>query len=247
MIEIPKIEKEKAVIVSLNTDRISKEVVEEHITELEELALTAGAEVLHKIIQNNRSVNNASYIGKGKVEEVKLLVEEENISLIIFDDDLSPVQLRNLENSIDRKIVDRSGLILDIFATRAKTKEAKTQVELAQLQYMLPRLTRAWTHLSKQYGGIGTKGPGETQIETDRRIIGKRISLLKERLNKIEVQRSTQSSSRKNFLRIALVGYTNAGKSTLFNLLTKSDVFAEDKLFATLDSTTRQFVVNTIE
>ncbi len=243
MIEIPKIEKEKAVIVSLNTDRISKEVVEEHITELEELALTAGAEVLHKIIQNNRSVNNASYIGKGKVEEVKLLVEEENISLIIFDDDLSPVQLRNLENSIDRKIVDRSGLILDIFATRAKTKEAKTQVELAQLQYMLPRLTRAWTHLSKQYGGIGTKGPGETQIETDRRIIGKRISLLKERLNKIEVQRSTQSSSRKNFLRIALVGYTNAGKSTLFNLLTKSDVFAEDKLFATLDSTTRQFIV----
>lgn len=243
MIEIPKIEKEKAVIVSLNTDRTSKEVVEEHITELEELALTAGAEVLHKIIQNNRSVNNASYIGKGKVEEVKLLVEEENISLIIFDDDLSPVQLRNLENSIDRKIVDRSGLILDIFATRAKTKEAKTQVELAQLQYMLPRLTRAWTHLSKQYGGIGTKGPGETQIETDRRIIGKRISLLKERLNKIEVQRNTQSSSRKNFLRIALVGYTNAGKSTLFNLLTKSDVFAEDKLFATLDSTTRQFTV----
>ncbi|MCH7973094.1 MAG: GTPase HflX [Bacteroidetes bacterium] len=243
MIEIPKIEKESAVIVSLNKDRISKEIVNEHITELEELASTAGAEVLHNIIQNNRPINNATYIGKGKVEELRLLVEDENINLIIFDDDLSPVQLRNLEKIINRKIIDRSGLILDIFATRAKTKEAKTQVELAQLQYMLPRLTRAWTHLSKQYGGIGTKGPGETQIETDRRIIRNRISLLKEKLTKIEKQRNTQSQGRKNFLRIALVGYTNAGKSTLFNLLTKSDVFAEDKLFATLDSTTRQLTI----
>ncbi|MCH8170105.1 MAG: GTPase HflX, partial [Bacteroidetes bacterium] len=147
MIEIPKIEKESAVIVSLNKDRISKEIVNEHITELEELASTAGAEVLHNIIQNNRPINNATYIGKGKVEELRLLVEDENINLIIFDDDLSPVQLRNLEKIINRKIIDRSGLILDIFATRAKTKEAKTQVELAQLQYMLPRLTRAWTHL----------------------------------------------------------------------------------------------------
>ena len=186
MIEIPKIEKESAVIVSLNKDRISKEIVNEHITELEELASTAGAEVLHNIIQNNRPINNATYIGKGKVEELRLLVEDENINLIIFDDDLSPVQLRNLEKIINRKIIDRSGLILDIFATRAKTKEAKTQVELAQLQYMLPRLTRAWTHLSKQYGGIGTKGPGETQIETDRRIIRNRISLLKEKLTKID-------------------------------------------------------------
>ena len=243
MIEIPKNEREKAVLVALNKDRLSKETVNEHLTELEVLASTAGADVLYKMIQYNRTINNASYIGKGKVEELCLLAEEENINLIIFDDDLSPVQLRNLERAINKKIVDRSGLILDIFATRAKTKEAKTQVELAQLQYMLPRLTRAWTHLSKQYGGIGTKGPGETQIETDRRIIGKRISLLKERLNKIEQQRSTQSSGRKKFLKIALAGYTNAGKSTLFNLLTKSDVFAEDKLFATLDSTTRQFTV----
>lgn len=243
MIEIPKIEKESAVIVSLNKDRLSKEIVNEHLTELEELASTAGAKVLHHVIQNKRPMNNATYIGKGKVEELRLLVEDENINLIIFDDDLSPVQLRNLEKIIDRKIVDRSGLILDIFATRAKTKEAKTQVELAQLQYMLPRLTRAWTHLSKQYGGIGTKGPGETQIETDRRIIRNRILFLKEKLTKIEKQRNTQSQGRKNFLRIALVGYTNAGKSTLFNLLTKSKVFAEDKLFATLDSTTRQLTI----
>ena len=161
------------------------------------------------------------------------------LNLVIFDDDLTPVQLRNLEKLLERKIVDRSGLILDIFASRAKTKEAKTQVELAQLQYMLPRLTRAWTHLSKQYGGIGTKGPGEMQIETDRRIIRTRISLLKGKLDKIESQRITQSHGRKDFIKISLVGYTNAGKSTLFNLLTKAEVFAEDKLFATLDSTTR--------
>ncbi len=169
----------------------------------------------------------------------RYLADTNDINLIIFDDDLSPVQLRNLENLINRKIIDRSGLILDIFASRAKTKEAKTQVELAQLQYMLPRLTRAWTHLSKQFGGIGTKGPGETQIETDRRIIRTRIRHLKEKLNKIELQRETQSKGRKDFIRISLVGYTNAGKSTLFNLMTKSGVLAEDKLFATLDSTTR--------
>ncbi len=243
MNEVPKIDKEKAVLVSLNKDRNTRDVVEEHLTELEELTLTAGAEVLHKIVQYNRAIDSKSYIGKGKVEELRLLVEDEDINLIIFDDDLSPVQVRNLERILNKKIVDRSGLILDIFANRAKTKEAKTQVELAQLQYMLPRLTRAWTHLSKQYGGIGTKGPGETQIETDRRIIRNRIALLKEKLNKIEKQRSTQSQGRKNYLRIALVGYTNAGKSTLFNLLTESEVFAEDKLFATLDSTTRQLTV----
>ena len=167
------------------------------------------------------------------------MAESNDIDLVIFDDDLSPVQLRNLENLINRKIIDRSGLILDIFASRAKSKEAKTQVELAQLQYLLPRLTRAWTHLSKQFGGIGTKGPGETQIETDRRIIRTRIRHLKEKLNKIELQRETQSKGRKDLIRISLVGYTNAGKSTLFNLITKSGVLAEDKLFATLDSTTR--------
>jgi GTP-binding protein HflX len=223
------------------TKALDKELVEEHLTELEELSLTAGAETILKVTQQKSSVDPAYYIGKGKAEELKQLIEMNDINLVIFDDDLTPIQLRNLEKLFERKIVDRSGLILDIFASRAKTKEAKTQVELAQLQYMLPRLTRAWTHLSKQYGGIGTKGPGETQIETDRRIIRTRISLLKSKLEKIESQRITQSQGRKDFTKISLVGYTNAGKSTLFNLLTRADVFAEDKLFATLDSTTRTF------
>jgi GTPase len=231
--------KEKAILVALKTKEINKELAEEHLTELEELAFTAGAETIIKIIQDKYSIDPAFYIGKGKAEELSALVETNDIDLVIFDDDLSPIQLRNLENLINRKIIDRSGLILDIFATRAKTKEAKTQVELAQLQYMLPRLTRAWTHLSKQYGGIGTKGPGETQIETDRRMIRTRISLLKNKLDKIEIQRQTQSKRRKDFIRISLVGYTNAGKSTLFNLITKSGVLAEDKLFATLDPATR--------
>ena len=239
MIDVNKSEIERAILVALNTRYISREIVEEHLTELEELAFTAGAETIIKIIQDKYSIDPAYYIGKGKAEELAALVDSNDINLIIFDDDLSPVQLRNLENLINRKIIDRSSLILDIFASRAKTKEAKTQVELAQLQYLLPRLTRAWTHLSKQYGGIGTKGPGETQIETDRRMIRTRIVYLKEKLGKIELQRKTQSRGRKNFIRIALVGYTNAGKSTLFNLITDSGVLAEDKLFATLDSTTR--------
>ena len=239
MIDINKNGAEKAILVALNTKNISKELVEEHLTELEELALTAGAETIIKITQDKYSIDSAYYIGKGKAEEISSLAESNDINLVIFDDDLSPVQVRNLENLINRKIIDRSGLILDIFASRAKSKEAKTQVELAQLQYLLPRLTRAWTHLSKQFGGIGTKGPGETQIETDRRIIRTRIRHLKEKLNKIELQRETQSKGRKDLIRISLVGYTNAGKSTLFNLITKSGVLAEDKLFATLDSTTR--------
>jgi GTPase len=247
MIDIPRSRKEKAILVALNTKELNRQIVEEHLLELEELALTAGADTMFKIVQDRYSIDSAFYIGKGKAEEVKQLVEMNEIDLVIFDDDLSPVQVRNLEKLIERKIVDRSGLILDIFASRAKTKEAKTQVELAQLQYMLPRLTRAWTHLSKQYGGIGTKGPGETQIETDRRIIRTRIALLKDKLKKIESQRDTQSQGRKDQVRISLVGYTNAGKSTLFNLLTKSDVFAEDKLFATLDSTTRVFEVKNLK
>ena len=241
MIEIPRKTTERAILVALNTSEVSKEIVNEHLSELEELAHTAGAETILKITQDKFNPDPAYYIGKGKAEELASLAELNEVNLIIFDDDLSPVQMRNLEKLLDRKIIDRSALILDIFASRAKTKEAKTQVELAQLQYMLPRLTRAWTHLSKQFGGIGTKGPGETQIETDRRIIRNRISLLKDKLSKIESQRITQSRGRKNLTRISLVGYTNAGKSTLFNLLTKADVLAENKLFATLDSTTRSF------
>ena len=247
MIEVPKQTRERAILVALNTRSVSKEVVEEHILELEELADTAGADTIFKIVQSRSTADPAFYIGKGKAEELAQLVELNEISLVIFDDDLTAVQVRNLEKLIDRKIIDRSGLILDIFALRAKTKEAKTQVELAQLEYLLPRLTRAWTHLSKQYGGIGTKGPGETQIETDRRLIRNRISHLKEKLKKIGAQRTTQTSGRQSYIKVALAGYTNAGKSTLFNLLTNANVFSEDKLFATLDSTTRAFALDTKE
>jgi GTP-binding protein HflX len=239
MIEIEHKTVERAILVALNTKELSRDIVEEHLDELEELALTAGAETIIRVIQEKNNYDPAYYIGKGKAEEILQLVEMNEINLVIFDDDLSPVQVRNLSNLINKKIIDRSGLILDIFASRARTREARTQVELAQLQYMLPRLTRAWTHLSKQYGGIGTKGPGETQIETDRRIIRTRISHLKEKLEKIESQRETQTVGRKDFIKVSLVGYTNAGKSTLFNRLTDAGVFAEDKLFATLDSTTR--------
>ncbi|MGE5437250.1 MAG: GTPase HflX [Syntrophothermus sp.] len=239
MIEIKNKTKERAILVAVNTGELNIDVVEEHLNELVELAVTADADTIFKITQDKRNIDSAFYVGKGKAEEIAQLAETNEIDVIIFDDDLSPMQVRNLEKLINRKIVDRSGLILHIFATRAKTKESRTQVELAQLQYMLPRLTRAWTHLSKQYGGINTKGPGETQIESDRRIIRDRISMLKEKLVKIEAQRETQSKGRNDFIRTALVGYTNAGKSTLFNLLTKAEVFAEDKLFATLDSTTR--------
>lgn len=241
MIDIKNFTKERAILVAVRTKDTSKEVINEHIDELEELTRTAGADTIFKIIQDRYSFDVAYYIGKGKAEEINQLAEMNDIQLVICDDDLTSVQLRNLEKMINRKIVDRSALILDIFASRAKTKEAKTQVELAQLQYLLPRLTRAWTHLSKQFGGIGTKGPGETQIETDRRIIRTRIAILKEKLGKIEQNRETQTQKRKDTTRTALVGYTNAGKSTLFNLLTQAGNLAEDKLFATLDSTTRAY------
>lgn len=247
MIEITRKIKERAMLVALDTKEFSKEVVEEHLDELEELADTAGAQTIFKIIQSKARMDSAYYVGRGKAEELAQLVELNDINIVIFDDDLTPVQVRNLSDLFNRKVIDRSGLILDIFALRAKSKEAKTQVELAQLQYMLPRLTRAWTHLSKQYGGIGTKGPGETQIETDRRMIRTRIALLKDKLKQIESQRTTQAAGRKNSTRIAIAGYTNAGKSTLFNLLTQSEVFAEDKLFATLDSTTRQLELDSTE
>ena len=233
MIELQKKEKERAILITIATGEYSKDQVEEHLDELELLADTAGAETVFKIMQDKSKPDPAYFIGRGKAEEIAQLIELNDIQLVIFDDDLNPTQVRNLEKAFERKVLDRSGLILDIFASHAKTREAKTQVELAQLQYMLPRLTRAWTHLSKQYGGIGTKGPGETQIETDRRIIRTRISKLKENLVK------TKSSGRKDFITGTLVGYTNAGKSTLINRLTNAGVLAEDRLFATLDSTTR--------
>lgn len=241
MIELKNTQTERAILVAVRTPDISKDKVEEHLDELELLSETAGAEAVFKVLQDKARVDSAYFIGKGKAEEIAQLVEMNDVNLIIFDDDLTATQVRNLEKLMNKKILDRSGLILDIFASHAKTNEAKTQVELAQLQYMLPRLTRAWTHLSKQYGGIGTKGPGETQIETDRRMIRTRISKLKEKLVDIESRQLTKSSNRKNFIKASLVGYTNAGKSTLINLLTGADVLAENKLFATLDSTTRAF------
>jgi GTP-binding protein HflX len=195
--------------------------------------------VVDKFYQERNKIDKSLYIGKGKAEEISKKVEDEKIDLVIFENSLSPTQIRNLEKIIKCKVIDKPALILDIFASNARTSEAKTQVELAQLQYLQARLTRAWTHLSKQYGGIGTKGPGETQIETDRRLIGTRISLLKEKLKKIEEQRKTQRQQRGGFSRIALVGYTNVGKSTLLNLLTNAGVYVENKLFATLDTSTK--------
>jgi GTP-binding protein HflX len=237
-------QREKAVLVGLATRSTGRTLVNEYLEELALLADSAGAEVVARIVQERPTINAAYYIGKGKAEEIAYLVEEKEIVSVIFDDDLSTVQVRNLENLVKCKILDRSGLILDIFASRAKTREAKTQVELAQLQYMLPRLTRQWTHLSKQYGGIGTKGPGETQIETDRRAIRTRISHLNEKLHVIARERAVQRKGREQFTRVALVGYTNAGKSTLLNWFSDAGVLVEDRLFATLDSTVRQVTLS---
>lgn len=239
MIDLVKEKRERAIVVGVATRTTTKQQEEEYLDELVLLADTAGADVLHKILQVKDKFDSAYYIGKGKVEQLAQMCKDDDISLVIFDDDLLPAQVRNLEQIVERKILNRSGLILDIFASRAKTNEAKTQVELAQLNYMLPRLTRMWTHLSKQFGGIGTKGPGETQIETDRRIIRERIATLKEKLGKITTQRTTQRKGRKEFYNISLVGYTNVGKSTLLNTLSDSKVFVENRLFATLDPTTR--------
>jgi GTPase len=232
-------EKERAILVGVSLQSIGRERAREYLQELAMLADTAGAAVVAQIIQERHAFDAAYYIGKGKAEEIAFLVVEKDAKLVIFDDDLSAVQVRNLQRLFKVKILDRSGLILDIFASRARTREAKTQVELAQLQYMLPRLTRQWTHLSKQYGGIGTKGPGETQIETDRRALRTRIGLLKEKLDQIDHERSIQRKGREHFTRIALVGYTNAGKSTILNWFSSAGVLAEDRLFATLDSTVR--------
>jgi len=236
----PSLEKERAVLVGLFGPEIPRWLAEEYLDELMLLANTAGADTAEKILQNRPHPDPTTYIGKGKLNQLKQEVVENNADVLIFDDDLSATQIRNIEKTTKVKVLDRSGLILDIFASRAKTSAAKTQVELAQLQYLLPRLTRFWTHLSRQKGGIGTKGPGETQIETDRRLIGKRISTLKEKLEKLDRQRTTQRKGRENITRVALVGYTNAGKSTLMNTLTDTNVLAEDRLFATLDSTVRR-------
>lgn len=230
---------ERAIIVGVVGPSVRREQIYEFLEELELLVSSAGGAVEYRITQERSSIDPATFIGSGKAEEVAWLVREKGMDLVVFDDDLSPVQVRNLERVIPCKIVDRSGIILDIFASRARTSEAKTQVELAQLQYMLPRLTRQWTHLSKQFGGIGTKGPGETQIETDRRAIRSRISHLRGKLVRIGRERATQRKGREHFPRVTLVGYTNAGKSTLLNLYAGSDVLVEDRLFATLDSTVR--------
>ena len=231
--------RERALLVGVLTPDTTQADLDDGLDELEQLADTAGATVTDRVTQALPKLNAATYIGKGKVEELKKLVDRRETDVVIFDEDLSPVQLRNLEKALGCKLVDRSGLILDIFARRAKTATAKTQVELAQLDYLKTRLTRQWTHLSRQKGGIGMRGPGETQIETDRRLIGRRMAVLSEQLDRIDKQRRTQRKGRADQTRVALVGYTNAGKSTLMNALSGAGVFAENRLFATLDATTR--------
>lgn len=237
---------ESCVLVGVITSEINEEIAKEHLDELEFLAETAGAISVAKFLQKLPYPNPRTYVGTGKIEEIRHYIKAENIEMVIFDDELSPSQLRNIERELECKVLDRTILILDIFASRARTYHAKTQVELAQLQYMLPRLTRMWTHLERQKGGIGLRGPGESQIETDRRIIQQRISLMKERLKEIDKQMTVQRSNRGQLVRVALVGYTNVGKSTLMNLLSKSDVFAENKLFATLDTTVRKVVIDNL-
>ncbi len=237
--------RENALLVGVLTPDTTQADLDDALDELEQLADTAGATVTDRVTQALPQIHGATFIGKGKVEEIKKLVDKRKTDLVIFDDDLSPIQLRNLEKAFGCKLVDRSGLILDIFARRAKTATAKTQVELAQLDYLKTRLTRQWTHLSRQKGGIGMRGPGETQIETDRRLIGRRMSVLSDQLDKIDRQRRTQRKGRGDQTRVALVGYTNAGKSTLMNALSDAAVFAEDRLFATLDATTRQVYLDT--
>ncbi|KAB2871235.1 MAG: GTPase HflX [Bacteroidales bacterium] len=237
---------EKAVLVAVILPGQKEDEVTEYLDELEFLADTAGATTVKRFLQKIDIPNSRSFIGKGKVMEIANYVEENEIDMVIFDDELTPTQLRNLEHELKRKVLDRTNLILDVFAKRAKTAYAKTQVELAQYQFLLPRLTRMWTHLERQRGGIGLRGPGETEIETDRRIIREKISRLKEELSKIDRQMLTQRKNRGSMVRVALVGYTNVGKSTLMNLISKSDVFAENKLFATLDTTVRKVVIGNL-
>ncbi len=245
-IKISTAESEKAALVGLITPRQNEIKANEYLDELAFLADTAGAVTVKKFLQRTEYPNPRTYVGKGKLEEIRLFVEENDISVVIFDDDLSTKQVSNIERELKVKILDRTSLILDIFAKRAQTANAKAQVELAQYQYLLPRLTRMWTHLERQRGGIGMRGPGETQIETDRRIILDKISRLKEELRNIDKQKSIQRKNRGKLTRVALVGYTNVGKSTLMNLLSKSDVFAENKLFATLDTTVRKVIIDNL-
>ena len=237
---------EKAVLVGINYSSQTNDQTKEFLDELAFLALTSGAKTIQRFTQSLKIAHSTTFVGKGKLNEIEIFVKEKEIDLVIFDDDLTPSQLRNIEKQLCCKILDRSNLILDIFASRARTAHAKTQVELAQYQYLLPRLTRMWTHLERQKGGIGMRGPGETQIETDRRIINQKISNLKLKLTKIDKQKFAQRKNRGNMVRVALVGYTNVGKSTLMNIVSKSKVFAENKLFATLDTTVRKVVVDQV-
>ena len=238
---------ETCVLIGLATRRQRREQLEEYLEELAFLGETAKAKTQRVFVQSLDKPDVRTFVGSGKLQEIKSYVEEEDIDMLIFDDELSPIQLRNIEKEIpERKVLDRTNLILDIFAQRAATSHAKTQVELAQYQYLLPRLTNMWTHLQKQKGGIGMKGPGEKEIETDRRVIRDRIALLRKQLAGIDKQMATQRKNRGQMIRVALVGYTNVGKSTLMSLMSKSDVFAENKLFATLDTTVRKVVIDNL-
>lgn len=246
MLEKQEAQYEKVVLVGLITREQSEEKLTEYMDELEFLAYTAGATVGERFTQRMDKPDSKFFVGSGKLDEITAFVEEYDIDTVIFDDELTPSQLKNIEKVVNKKIIDRTQLILDIFAQRAQTSYARTQVELAQYQYLLPRLTRMWTHLERQRGGIGMRGPGETEIETDRRIIRDRITLLKEKLKGIDKQMATQRKNRGALVRVALVGYTNVGKSTLMNVLSKSKVFAENKLFATLDTTVRKVVIGNL-
>lgn len=238
--------KETAIVIGIITGRQDENRSKEYLDELEFLVDTAGAECVGRFVQRLSSPDKRTFVGSGKLEEIRIFVEFEKVKIAVFDDELGASQIRNLEKVLKCKILDRTNLILDIFAKRAQTAHAKTQVELAQYQYLLPRLAGMWTHLERQQGGIGMRGPGETEIETDRRIIRDRISFLKKKLELIDKQMETQRSNRGSMVRVALVGYTNVGKSTLMNLLSKSEVFAENKLFATLDTTVRKVVVENL-
>lgn len=237
---------DQAVLVGLITRSQSEEQAQEYLDELDFLSRTAGVSPVVRFVQRLEQAHPVTFVGKGKLEEIRQYVEENEIGLVVFDDELSPKQLRNIEATLQVKILDRTSLILDIFASRAQTAYAKTQVELAQYRYMLPRLTRLWTHLERQRGGVGMRGPGETQLETDKRLIQDRIAHLKEELKGIDRQMAMQRKNRGKLVRVALVGYTNVGKSTLMNVLSKSDVFAENKLFATLDTTVRKVIIHNL-